>query len=116
MIFSGDDTIREVAWLSPEDEQRIMDFLQGAIYCYCNNRKGEWFSVREIMGGSNRDDWDKTPLGILYNQHIQNGKSHDEAWDLAGQEEGKLLKKTIKQDKRNFETKKEEQIRKYKWV
>jgi hypothetical protein len=93
-----------------------MDFLQGAIYCHCNNGKNEWLSVRVIMGGLNRDDWEKTPLGILYKQHIQKGKSDDEAWTLAGQEAGKLLKKAIKQDERNFETKEDEQIRKYKWV
>jgi hypothetical protein len=116
MIISGDDTIRDVVWLSPKDEQRIIDFLQGAIYCYCNNRNGEWFSAREIMGGFNRNDWEKTPVGLLHNRHIQDGKSHDEAWTLAGQEVGKLLKKTIKQDERNFETIEDEQIRKYRWV
>jgi hypothetical protein len=116
MIISSDNVIvHEVAWLKPEDEQRIMDFLQGAIYCWCNQHNDSWFSVREIMGGNNRDEWDKTPLGILYDKHIKDGKSHDESWDLAGKEEGKILKKVINQDARNFETKEYEQIRQYKW-
>ncbi|MDR2659527.1 MAG: hypothetical protein LBC27_06010 [Spirochaetaceae bacterium] len=69
------------------------------------------------MGGFNRDDWDNTPLGVLYKKHIhQDGKTHDEAWRLAGQEADIILKKVIKSDKRNFETKEDDQIRKYKWV
>ncbi|EID32670.1 hypothetical protein HMPREF9969_0804 [Prevotella sp. oral taxon 306 str. F0472] len=34
----------------------------------------------------------------------------------AGQAAGRLLKFVINKDKRNFETKKEELIRKYKWI
>ena len=34
----------------------------------------------------------------------------------AGQDAGRLLKKVIERDKRHFETKTEELIRKYKWV
>ena len=35
MIVSNDDNSRDVdvAWLQLADEQRIMDFLQGAVYC-----------------------------------------------------------------------------------
>lgn len=116
MIISGDDTIRDVLGISSEDKQRIMDFLQGAVYYYCNNNNGEKFSLREIMGGFNRNDWEKTPLGVLYEKQINAGKSHDEAWTLAGQEGGRLLKKVINQDARKFETEKDEQIRKYKLV
>jgi len=116
MIISGNETIRDVAWLSSVEEQRIMDFLQGAVYCYCNNRQGEWFSVIEIMGGLNRNDWVNTPLGVLYDKHIHDGKSHEEAWTLAGQEEGNILKKVIKLDKRKFETEEAQPSRKYRWM
>jgi hypothetical protein len=34
MIISNDDAIRGLAWLQPADEQRIMDFLQDAVYYY----------------------------------------------------------------------------------
>jgi hypothetical protein len=119
MIVSNvpeDIKIQDVAWLSETEEQRMMDFLQGAVYCWCGNHRNEWFSAREFMGGPNREAWDKTPLGRLYDRHIEEGKSPDDAWNLAGQEEGKLLKKVINRDARSFETKTEALIRQYKWV
>jgi hypothetical protein len=115
-MISSDDAIYDVTWLQPADEQRIMDFLQGAVYYYCNNRQGEWFSAIEIAGSRNRDDWDNTPLGKLHNKHKQDGKTHDEAWRLAGQEVGKILNKVIKLDKRNFETEEAYPARKYRWI
>jgi FtsZ-interacting cell division protein YlmF len=37
MIFGSDDVIRNVTWLQPADEQRIMDFLQAAVYIAASN-------------------------------------------------------------------------------
>ena len=28
-------------------------FLQGAVYCWCRNRKDEWFAARDLLGGDN---------------------------------------------------------------
>jgi hypothetical protein len=116
MIKTGDDTIRNVSWLSDSEEKRILDFLQGALYCWCNTKANDWFSVPLFMGGDNREDWNQTPLGILYDKHITDGKTHKEAWDLAGQESGLLLKKVVKLDKRSFETKEAYPARQYRWV
>jgi len=116
MIIRGDDTIRGVSWISHEEERRIMDFLQGAVYCFCNNHRDEWFSAIELMGGLNRDNWTNTPLGVLYDKHINDGKDHEEAWALAGQEEGKILKKVIQNDQRQFETEESFPARKYRWI
>ncbi len=33
--------IREVRGISNEQRQRILDFLQGAVYSWCKNRKDE---------------------------------------------------------------------------
>jgi hypothetical protein len=114
MITIGDKTIRDVDGLSSAEEKRIIDFLQGAVYCWCKKCKEQWFSMRDLMGGDNRD-WKPTPLQILYDKHIQNSKNSAEAFDLAGKESGWILKKVINDDHRNFETTKDD-IRKYRWL
>ncbi|GMO40432.1 MAG: hypothetical protein Pg6C_01260 [Treponemataceae bacterium] len=120
MIVSGNDdgnnAVRKVSGITPPEEQRILDFLQGAVYCWCKNRLGDWFSMRDLMGGVNRD-WNGTPLFALYNNHIKDGKSLDEAFERAGKDGGKILKKVIADDnKLKFETKKDERIRKYRLI
>jgi hypothetical protein len=115
MISKGENTLRDVSKLSEMEKNSIMNFLQGAVYCWCKNRKGEWFTILDLMGGDNRD-WSKTPLEILYNKHIQNGKTTKEAFDNAGKESGWLLKRVIYDDKRQFETEKTEINRKYRWL
>jgi hypothetical protein len=67
------------------------------------------------MGGDNRD-WSKTPLEILYNKHIRDGKSAQEAFDNAGRESGWLLKRVVNDDKRQFETEETPINRKYRWL
>ena len=73
-------------------------------------------SAIEIIGCLNRDDWSNTPLGVLYDKYIKDGKTHNYAWTQAGQEEGKILKKVIKLYKRKFATEETYPARKYKWV
>lgn len=107
--------IRDVYGISSEQKKCIINFLQGAVYCWCKNRKGEWFSMRDLMGGDNYF-WEGTPLLVLYTKHEDKGKSWEQAVLGAGKDSGWLLKKTIERDKRAFETKKEEQIRKYRWI
>jgi hypothetical protein len=60
MITLGYKTIRDVSGLSESEHQRIYDFLQGAAYCWCKNRKHERFAMRNLRGGVNRD-WDNIP-------------------------------------------------------
>lgn len=60
--------IRDVTGITPGDTQAIYHFLQGAMYCWCKNRKDEWFSLRDLMGKENFD-WDGTPMFALYNKH-----------------------------------------------
>lgn len=99
--------IRNVNGLSQEEKDAIRYFLQGAVYCWCNNNPDKWFSMRDFMGGKNFY-WQGTPLMAIYEKH--------EDVKAAGQDAGWLLKEVIDSDKRHFETKKEELIRKYKWV
>lgn len=60
-----DTEVKEVLGISKEQEQRIVDFLQGAVYCWCKNRKDEWFAARDLLGGENYF-WQGTPLFALY--------------------------------------------------
>lgn len=107
--------LREVQGISGEEKKRIRDFIQGAVYCCCKNRSNEWFSMRDLMGGEN-GNWEETPMDALYQRHARAGLTSDEAVDRAGKDSGWLLKSVIAQDRREFETKEEERIRKYRWV
>ena len=72
--------------------------------------------MRDFMGGNN-SNWKGTPLYTLYSKHRERGENRKQVIKAAGKDSGWLLKKVIKEDeKRHFETKTEERIRKYKWV
>jgi len=117
MAFNKNDsetTLRGVTGINDQERQSILDFLQGAVYCWCKNRKGEWFSLRDLMGADNYD-WHGTPMLPLYLKHEDKGKDEEQAIQDAGKDGGWLLKAVISSDKRTFETKKEELIRKYRW-
>lgn len=112
MSLTKDSKLRTVSGITKAQAIRISDFLQGAVYCWCKNRKDEWFSLRELMGGDNYY-WQGTPLIPLYEKH------KDHAQDPvaeAGKDAGWLLKAVIKKDKRHFDTKKEAKIRQYRWI
>ncbi len=114
-IILGNDQIRKVTALSEVEKKDIFNFLQGAIYCWCKNSPEEWFSIADLMGGENFQ-WRGTPLLVLYTKHKSKGKDWDSAAQDAAQDSGWLLKRVIRHDNRKFETKKEELIRKYKWI
>jgi len=113
MITKGNSELREVLGLSSDEERDIINFLQGAVYCWCKNRKDEWFSLRDLMGGENYY-WNDTPMIKLWEKHHNLGK--DDPVIEAGKDGGWILKKVIANDKRKFETKEEDMIRKYKWI
>ncbi|WP_313360784.1 hypothetical protein [Empedobacter sp.] len=112
-ITKGNAILRGVYGITQQEEQRIIDFLQGAVYCWCKNRKDEWFGVRDLMGGDNFY-WEDTPLLPLFIKHQNRGVK--DPVDAAGKDCGWLLKKVIIMDKRNFETEEIQLTRKYKWV
>jgi len=103
--------VHSVSEISDEEHQRIIDFLQGAVYCWCKNRKNEWFSLRDLMGGDN-SYWQGTPLLPLYTKH--KGRNADPVKE-AGKDAGWLLKHVLKIDERVFESKKKQLIKHYRW-
>lgn len=121
-MLTGDNTIvKNVNGVNPTDMQRIRDFLQGSVYCWCIVKGEEWFAARDLVGGDNSEDWANIPLYALYQRHIDAGKSSKEAFDQAGIDVGHILKSVLKDDKRMFETKvnsdaRYDNVRKYRWI
>lgn len=114
MLKGDNTTIKVVHGISASDMQRIRDFLQGAVYCWCKNRKGEWFSARDFIGGDNYY-WEHYPLGVLYFRYINAGKTHDYAFEQAAKDAGHILKSVLSDDDRIFETE-GGYTRKYRWM
>lgn len=113
MALKEKSEIREVTGITDVQKQSICDFLQGAIYCWCKNRKGEWFAMRDLMGGDNFF-WEGTPLYELYLKHERMGKGEQAIGDAA-KDAGWLLKKVIDDDKRIFDSEKRDLVSQYKW-
>jgi len=119
-MLKNDSGIKQVSGITQQEEQRIIDFLQGAVYCWCNNKEDEWFTFRDFMGGKNFF-WQGTPLLVLYDKHKNDGKSDDDSFKGAKLDAGSLLKKVLHKDSRWFDDKKtkkpgsEYEIKMYKW-
>jgi len=107
--------IRDVHGIEEKEKQRIIDFIQGAVYCWCKNRPNEWFAMRDLMGGENFE-WKRTPLYCLYQKHINLGKESNIAVLDAGKDAGWLLKRVIADDKRVFNTEVIGLVRHYSWT
>jgi hypothetical protein len=110
----GIDKYKDVNGIDQQQKKRIMDFLQGAVYCWCKNRKGEWFSLSDQVGGDNYY-WQATPLIHLYEYYLGQDRGDDYAVKEAGRAAGRLLLATLMEDKRTFETK-VKRCRQYRWT
>lgn len=93
MLINGHKQRNIVAGLSANQRQRIKDFIQGAVYCYCKNNPNEYFAARDLFGGENYR-WERTALIDLYNWHENNG-SNDPV-GMAGKDIGWLLLELLK--------------------
>jgi len=114
-MLTSESTFVEVRSISDEDRQKIMAFLQGAVYCWCKHHREEWFSLRTFSGGDNKD-WRGTPLNVLYEHYINEGNSEEDSENSARLDAGAILKKIANDDKRVFETKMEDTHREYRWT
>lgn len=104
MLVGDNINVSKVHGIEPDDMQRIRDFLQGAIYCWCKNRKGKWFTARDLLGGDNFY-WEHYPLGVLYFRYIKAGHSETYSFEQAAKDAGRILKNVLADDDRTFETK-----------
>ncbi len=112
MALVVQSAVRKVTALSVTEEDQICAFLQGAVYCWCKNRRDEWFALRDLMGGDNFF-WRGTPLIALWNKH--NGRAADPVKEAA-KDAGWLLKKVIDTDRRMFESKEKGLVKQYRWT
>ena len=112
MALQPPSEIRSVTGLSDDQTQQIINFLQGAVYCWCKNKPDQWFSLRDLMGGENYF-WQGTPLIALWNKHSQTATNPVKE---AGKDGGWLLKRVIADDPRTFETREASFIREYHWL
>lgn len=104
--------LRRVSGLSDEEGRAVRAFLQGAVYCWCKNRPREWFSLRDLTGGDNAL-WRGTPLYVLREKHRLRTA---DALKAASIDCGWLLKQTLQEDRRVFETTELNLVRKYRWT
>lgn len=106
---------RAVHGISEQQRRDVIHFLQGLVYCWCKNRKGEPFAARDLLGGDNYY-WQATPMIALYEYYLDgNEDNHDYAVEEAGKAAGRLLYQLLNDDKREFETW-VDYTRKYKWT
>lgn len=114
-MLINDSYLREVSTLGNDDLKLVRAFMQGAIYSWLKNRKGEPFAVRDLVGGDNAD-WNGTCLQALFDEHSLRGKSADEAFSAAAQDLGWIVKTLLHDDKRSFAVDQTELINYYRWV
>ena len=99
MFIEKESYIRQLsAKLSDEQTDLAKKYLQGAVHSFCKNNHGEPFSLRDLVGGENKD-WGETPLQAIYDYHISKGKAHKEAKRQAAIDAGFLLKTVLLEEK-----------------
>jgi len=107
--------LRNVRGISEDQTLQIKAFLQGAVYSWVKNRKGEQFAARDLVGGDNFE-WAGTPLIVLYEKHVALDKDQDSAIEAAAKDLGWLLKSVLSDDKRHFEAGRSGLTNGYRWV
>ena len=79
IMVIGLTTYKSVNGFTDEQLKLMRAFLQGAVYCWCKNRKDEWFAARDLLGGDNYY-WQGTPLIPLYDYYLNGDEeNHDYA-------------------------------------
>lgn len=89
---------RPSAKLSEEETKLAKKYLQGAVHSFCKNNPGKAFSLRDFVGGENKD-WGETPLQPIYDYHISRGKTKEKAKRQAAIDAGWLLKSVLAEEK-----------------
>jgi hypothetical protein len=115
MALASSSELRDVAGITAAQQAEIRAFLQGAVYCWVKNRKGEEFAARDLFGGEN-GNWAGTPLQALYEKHLAEGKAATLAEEAAARDLGWLIKSVLHQDKRTFNASNDGWVNKYQWV
>jgi hypothetical protein len=115
MALIESSEVRDVYGITDDQKLLIKAYLQGSVYSWVKNRKGEWFAARDLVGGENFE-WQGTPLIVLYEKHVNKGKESDDAIVDAAKDLGWLLKAVLNDDKRSFEVGKSGLTAAYRWA
>ena len=106
MIYCNGKIIKSDKPSINKEEQimiQIQAFLQGAVYAFCNLKGSEEFRLKDLVGKRNFF-WQETPLIHLYEKYKNSNNLQDfpNAVNKAGYEAGCILYEVLKQDKRTF--------------
>ena len=52
-MVNGITTYKGVNGFTDVQLELMKAYLQGAVYCWCKNRKNQWFAARNLIGGDN---------------------------------------------------------------
>jgi hypothetical protein len=115
MALTPKSASRNIRGITDTEKALIMAYMQGAVYSWVKNRKGEKLAVRDLVGGENYQ-WKGTPLLVLYQKHIKAGKDKQSAIKAAARDLGWLVKTVLSEDKRMFEVSKGGLVSTYRWV
>jgi hypothetical protein len=115
MTLDPRSELRDVKGIDDAQKELIRVFMQGAIYCWVKNRRGEPFAVRDLVGGENTD-WNGTPLQVLFEKHINMGKDSDASFKAAAKDIGWIVKSLLADDNRTFLAGKAGLVNSYDWV
>ena len=115
MIKDFDFPPKKVGWLTDEQEKLIKSFLQGAVYCWCQQKDCEWFFLGALVG-SDDENWTNTPLIVLFDHHKSVTCDDAIAYGKAALDAGLLLMNCLYEDKRLFEYQKTEKRNMYRWI
>lgn len=102
---NGKLTKCESNFVPQNEEQSLMlvqAFLQGAVYAFCNINTTKEFRLKDLVGGKNYY-WQKTPLFEIYKRYMNS----ENAVKDAGYKLGVILFEVLKQDKRTFHYRKQ---------
>ena len=107
----ADVTIGEKA-----DRGKILAFLQGAVYCWCNAKGTKEFDITSFVGDKNWN-WNGTPLQPIHDYYLEKTGNKNEAYGEASRTVSNLLKNILIADVRRFdmEPKKSGEKSKYQW-
>ncbi len=97
-IINNGEPPREVFNLTDKQRNDILVYLQGMVYGWCASKHQEPFAARDLVGGVN-GDWRGTPIQCVYEKQTTD---EDTAFTVAAQEIGRLLKRVIIDDQREF--------------
>jgi len=90
----GKDKVFPIDGILPKEQSEMEAFIQGSVLTWITINPNEPFHIGILYGDQNKD-WAGTPLQRLYDNHINAGKSVDEAYKQAAMNAGTLLKNVL---------------------